>query len=358
MGNAWGKMFRVTTWGESHGPAIGAVLDGVPAQLPLCAADIQHDLDRRRAVGKYATQRHETDRVSILSGIYDGLTLGTPIMLLIPNSDAHSEDYHGWEKIYRPGHGDYTWEQKYGIRDPRGGGRCSARETVGRVAAGAVARKLLRLKAGVEILAWAEQIGRIKADVNRSAVSMELVEDSPWRCPDKAAEMAIRDELEKAASSGDSLGGTVGLVLRNVPAGWGEPICDKLNAMLAQALLSIPAVRGVEFGEGFAAASMRGSDHNDAFCQRDGAVRTLTNHCGGILGGISSGGEIYLRVAFKPTPTIAQTQRTVTREGEEVEFAFKGRHDVCFVPRAVPVVEAMAALVLADCYLLHRACRC
>ena len=358
MGNSLGRIFRVTTWGESHGPAVGALLDGVPARLPLCEADIQADLDRRRAAGPYATQRHEEDRVRILSGVYDGMTLGTPILLLIPNCQARSGDYKGWENLYRPSHGDYAWEMKYGIRDPRGGGRCSARETAARVAAGAVARKLLREMAGVEIVAWVEQIGRVKAKVNSLEVTSELVESSLWRCPDASVHEAIERELREAAAGGDSLGGTVGLSLRSVPTGWGEPVFEKLSALLAQAMMSVPAVKGVEIGAGFRASSQRGSEHNDAFACRGGKIRTLTNNSGGIQGGLSNGEEIYLRVAFKPAPTIAQTQRTVSRGGEEVNFAFEGRHDVCFVPRAAPITEAMAALVLADCCLLNRTSRC
>ena len=358
MGNTWGIAFRVTTWGESHGPAVGALLDGVPAQLPLSEADIQADLDRRRAAGPYSTGRREEDRVRILSGVYDGLTLGPPIMLRIPNKQARSSDYKGWENLYRPSHGDYTWEMKYGVRDPRGGGRCSARETAARVAAGAVARRLLRLKAGVEIIGWVEQIGRVKARVNSLEVTSELVENSPWRCPDASVSEALERELEEAASAGDTLGGVVGLSLRSVPAGWGEPVSDKLNALLARALMSVPAVKGVEIGEGFGAACKRGSEHNDAFAVRGNTVCTLTNRSGGILGGISSGEEIYLRVAFKPAPTVARTQHTVTRDGRETDYIFTGRHDVCFLPRAVPAAEAMAALVLADCWLLNRICRC
>ena len=359
MSSTFGRVFRVTTWGESHGPAIGAVVDGVPAGLPLAEADIQKDLDRRRPAELYATPRREDDIVQILSGVYRGLTLGSPIMLLVPNKQMRSGDYAGWENLYRPSHGDYTWEVKYGVRDPRGGGRCSARETVGRVAAGAVARKLLRVLAGVEIIAWVEQIGRVRAaELNSWEITPELVESNPWRCPDSSVHEAIERELRDAAASGDSLGGTVGLSLRSVPAGWGEPIFEKLSALLAQAMMSVPAVKGVEIGAGFRASSQRGSEHNDAFACRGGKIRTLTNNSGGIQGGLSNGEEIYLRVAFKPAPTIAQTQRTVSRGGEEVNYAFEGRHDVCFVPRAAPIAEAMAALVLADCCLLNRTCRC
>ena len=352
MSNTWGELFRVSTWGESHGPAVGALLDGVPSKLPLTEADIQADLDRRRSCGAYATPRREDDRVEILSGVYQGLTLGTPIMLLIPNKQARSQDYKGWEELYRPSHADYTWQAKYGIRDPRGGGRASARETVARVAAGAVARKLLRQRAGVEIVGWVEQIGRVKADVVSTEVAPDMVERSPWRCPDASVAEAMELELAEAAAGGDSLGGVVGLSLRHVPVGWGEPVFDRLNALLAKAMLSIPAVKGVEFGEGFAAALRRGSEHNDAFAMREGRVRTLTNRSGGIQGGISNGEEIYLRVAFKPTPTIALPQHTVSASGDDIEYAFNGRHDVCFVPRAVPVAEAMAALALADCCLM------
>lgn len=357
MSNTWGELFRVTTWGESHGVAVGAVVDGAPAGLELSEALIQEDLNWRRAGQAFTSARREEDQVQILSGVYQGRTLGTPIMLFVPNQQAHSADYRGWENLYRPSHGDYTWEKKYGRRDPRGGGRCSARETVGRVAAGAVARQLLRVACRVELVAWVDALGGIQAQVESARVSVAQVRAQALRCPDAAACAAMEKRLQEIAVAGDSLGGVVALSVRGVPVGWGEPVFGKLSARLAQALMSIPACQGVELGAGFGAAERRGSQNNDEFCLREGQIATRTNHSGGIQGGISNGAEIFLRVAFKPVPSIAQPQRTVNRQGEEVCYAFTGRHDVCFVPRAVAIVEAMAALTLADCYLLDRARR-
>ena len=357
MSNTFGELFRVTTWGESHGVAVGAVVDGVPAGLELSEALIQEDLDQRRASQFFSTPRQEEDRVQILSGVYEGLTLGTPIMLFVPNKQARSADYRGWENLYRPSHGDYTWEMKYGHRDPRGGGRSSARETVGRVAAGAVARQLLRVACGVEVVAWVQAVGGVQAHVDSAQVRAEQVREQALRCPDAEACAVMEKQLQDAAASGDSLGGVIALSARGVPAGWGEPVFGKVSAKLAQAMLSIPACQGMELGAGFTAASRRGSQNNDEFCLMQGKITTRTNNSGGIQGGISNGAEIFLRLAFKPVPSIAQPQRTVNRQGEEVSYAFTGRHDVCFLPRAVAIVEAMAALVLADCFLLDRAGR-
>ncbi len=357
MGNVMGHLFRVLTWGESHGEAVGAVLDGVPARLSLCTEDIQADLDRRcPAQSSFSSPRQESDRVSILSGVYEGLTLGTPIMLLVPNQQARSNDYCGWEHLYRPSHGDYTYQTKYGIRDPRGGGRGSARETVGRVAAGAVARQLLRQRCGVEVTAWVEALAGLTASIVPGEVSRVSVDSNELRCPAHPELLReMRQSLAQAKQEGDSVGGVVGVCARGVPCGWGEPVFAKLNARLAQALMSIPAAKGVEIGLGFAMASRRGSEVNDEWGLRQGQVRALSNNSGGIQGGISNGENIVARVAFKPVPTISKSQRTINDRGEEVEYSFKGRHDTCFVPRAVPIVEAMVALVLADCYLEQRA---
>jgi chorismate synthase len=356
MGNTFGHLFRVTTWGESHGPAIGAVVDGCPPLLDLAAADIQPDLDRR-APGQSAlvSQRKESDTVQILSGVYEGRTLGTPISLFIPNADARPDDYLELRDKYRPSHADYTYDAKYGFRDWRGGGRTSARETAGRVAAGAIARKLLKARYGVEVVAWVSKVHRISAECDVETVTREDVERTPIRCPDLAAAEQMIAAVEAARKAGNSLGGVVTCAARGCPPGWGEPVFDRLEADLAKALLSLPASKGFEIGSGFAGTDLTGLEHNDEFYMEGDRVRTFTNRSGGVQGGISNGETIYFRVAFKPTATVMRDQRTVTRWHEDTTIKGRGRHDPCVLPRAVPMVEAMALLVLADHALRHEA---
>jgi chorismate synthase len=354
VGNTWGRLFRVTTWGESHGAAIGAVIDGCPSRLPLSEADIQPDLDRR-APGQstLVTQRKETDTVKILSGVFDGVTLGTPISLEMPNLDMRSGDYREVQEKYRPSHADYTYDAKYGVRDWRGGGRTSARETAGRVAAGAVARKLLATRWNVTVVAWVSKVGTLRVDCDPEKVTRELVEATPIRCPDLSAAEKMIEAVEAIRKEGDSLGGTVTCAVRGVPAGWGEPVFDRLEADLAKAVMSLPASKGFEIGSGFAGTDLRGSEHNDAFYMEGGRVRTRTNRSGGVQGGISNGETIYFRVAFKPTATIMRDQSTVAVDHTETTIKGRGRHDPCVLPRAVPMVEAMTTLVLADHALIH-----
>ena len=356
MANTFGQLFRVTTWGESHGAAIGAVVDGCPARLPLGDVDIQPDLDRR-APGQSAlvTQRKESDTVRILSGVYEGLTLGTPISLEIHNQDMRSSDYGEMREKYRPSHADYTYDAKYGVRDWRGGGRTSARETAGRVAAGAIARKLLLLRHAVEIIAWVSSIGPISVDCDVEAVTRDQVEQTPIRCPDADRARQMIAAVEAIRKDGNSFGGTITCAIRRAPAGWGEPVFDRLEADLAKAMLSLPASKGFDIGSGFAGTLLTGRDHNDAFYMDGPRVRTRTNRSGGVQGGISNGETIYFRVAFKPTATIMTEQHTVNMRHEETTLSGRGRHDPCVLPRAVPVVEAMAALVLADHALRQQA---
>ena len=349
MSNSFGHLFRVTTWGESHGAAIGAIVDGCPPLLELSEADIQPDLDRR-APGQSAlvTQRKESDTVRILSGVFEGKTLGTPISLFIPNEDQRSGDYREVQEKYRPSHADYTYDAKYGIRDWRGGGRTSARETAGRVAAAAIARKLLRERAGVEIIAWVAKVGRIAADCDAETVTRAQVERTPIRCPEPATAAQMIAAVEAARKDGNSLGGVVACAVRGCPPGWGEPVFDRLEADLAKGMLSLPASKGFEIGSGFAGAELSGSEHNDPFYMEGARVRTRTNRSGGVQGGISNGETICFRVAFKPTATIMREQETVSVRHEATTIAGRGRHDPCVLPRAAPMVEAMAALVLAD----------
>ena len=357
MANTFGQLFRVTTFGESHGGGIGVVIDGCPPRIDISEADIQRELDRRRpGQSKITTQRKEEDRCEILSGVFEGQTLGTPIAILIRNKDARPEDYLPLATSFRPSHADYSYQAKYGIRNWQGGGRASARETIGRVAAGAIARKVLRtLYPKIDIVGYVKQIHDLMATVERSKVQIEDVDANMVRCPDSAVAKKMIALIEKTREEGDSLGGTIECVVRNAPAGLGEPVFDKLEADLAKAMLSLPATKGFEIGSGFAAVKMRGSQHNDEFEMRQNRVHTSTNYSGGIQGGISNGEEIYFRVAFKPTATIAREQKTVTASGEETKIAAGGRHDPCVLPRAVPMVEAMAALVLCDHALRQRA---
>ena len=349
MGNTFGQLFRVTTWGESHGAAIGAVVDGCPPLLPLSEADIQPDLDRR-APGQSAlvTQRKESDTVRILSGVFEGRTLGTPISLSIPNEDMRPGDYREVREKYRPSHADYTYEAKYGIRDWRGGGRTSARETAGRVAAGAIARKLLAVRWDVTIVAWVSQVATLSVECDIEKVTREQVEATPIRCPDIETAERMIAAVEAVRKEGDSLGGIVTCAIRGCPPGWGEPVFDRLEADLAKAMLSLPASKGFEIGTGFAGTDLRGSAHNDEFYMEGGRIRTRTNRSGGVQGGITNGETVYFRVAFKPTATIMREQHTVSVAHEDTTIKGRGRHDPCVLPRAVPMVEAMATLVLAD----------
>ena len=356
MANTFGQLFRVTTWGESHGAAVGAVIDGCPPHLPISEADIQPDLDRR-APGQSAlvTQRKESDTVRVLSGVYGGVTLGTPISLSVANEDMRSGDYREMEEKYRPSHADYTYDAKYGVRDWRGGGRTSARETVGRVAAGAVARKLLAIRHGVEIVAWVSSVGRITASCDVEAVTRQDVEATPVRCPDLSIAAEMIAAIEAIRKEGNSLGGSVTCAVRGCPPGWGEPVFDRLEADLGKAVLSLPASKGFEIGSGFAGTLMTGREHNDEFYMAGDRVRTRTNRSGGVQGGITNGETIYFRVAFKPTATIMSEQNTVNVRHEDTTLTGRGRHDPCVLPRAVPMVEAMVALVLADHALRHDA---
>ena len=373
MSNIFGKIFRITTWGESHGKAIGVVIDGCPVGLKLSESDIQHELDRRRpGQSKITTARQEQDRAEILSGVFQGMTLGTPISILIKNQDARLQDYEKLKDVYRPGHADYTWEAKYGIRDWRGGGRASGRETVGRVAGGAVARKILS-QVGVEIVGYVKQIGIVKCQMSKSKCQInskiqmsnfrEQIDKSIVRCPDASVSEQMIKLIEKVRREGDSVGGVIEIIAIGVPVGLGEPVFDKLSADLAKGLMSIPGVKGVEIGSGFECCEMRGSEHNDKFKVPASSagrrpskfkVITETNNAGGILGGISNGMPIVARIAVKPTSSIVKEQGTVDKNGRSVKIKIIGRHDPCLCPRVVPVAEAMMALVLADYYLISR----
>jgi len=357
MGNSFGQLFRITTWGESHGGGVGVVIDGCPPRISLTDADIQRELDRRRpGQSAITTPRDEADRCQILSGVFEDQTLGTPISILVMNKDARPEAYAEMKSTYRPSHADFTYEAKYGIRNWQGGGRASARETIGRVAAGAIARKVLAtLFPRFELMAYVTDVYDVVAEIDPGDVTLEQIEATPVRCPHPVAAEKMIAAIEKARADGDSLGGTIACVARGIPAGLGEPVFDKLEADLARAMLSLPASKGFEIGSGFAGTQMRGSEHNDAFELRDGSVHTTTNRSGGVQGGISNGENILFRVAFKPTSTIAREQKTVTAAGEETTLAARGRHDPCVLPRAVPIVEAMAALVLCDHALRQRA---
>jgi chorismate synthase len=353
-GNTFGQLFRLTTWGESHGPAVGCVVDGCPAGLPLTEADVQRELDRRRVgQSRVSSARQEADTVQILSGVFEGSTTGTPIGMLVWNTDAKPGHYAEIKDLYRPGHADYTLEAKYGFRDWRGGGRASARETVGRVAGGAVARLLLA-RAGVQVIGWTAQLGDLRAQV----FDEEQIERNIMRCPDAAVAEEMVARVDAARHDLDSLGGVVEVRARGVPPGLGEPVFDKLDAAIAYAMMSIPAVKGVEIGDGFAAALARGSQNNDPFVRHtDGRIGTSSNHAGGILGGISNGEEIVVRIAAKPPASIARPQPTVDRSGAPATIEVHGRHDPTVLPRLVPVAEAMLALVLADHLLRQRMAR-
>jgi len=377
MSNTFGKLFRITTWGESHGKAVGVVIDGCPAGLLLSEPDIQKELDRRRPCqSKLTTARQELDKAEVLSGVFRGKTTGAPISILVSNKDVRSRDYSALKNIYRPGHADFTWEAKYGLRDWRGGGRASGRETVGRVAAGAVAKKILS-QIGVEVIGYVKQVGDIMLSISnfKFLISNQIpnpksqiikfkqrVEKSIVRCPDQPVSKKMVELIEQARKDGDSVGGAVEMIALGVPAGWGEPVFDKLSANLAKGLMSIPGVKGVEIGSGFACVKMRGSEHNDQFKVQSSKfkvdkIKTKTNNAGGILGGISNGMPIVARIAVKPTSSIAKEQETIDARGRRQTIKIKGRHDPCICPRIVPVAEAMMALVLVDCYFYSRLSR-
>jgi chorismate synthase len=357
MSSTFGTLFRVTTYGESHCKGVGAVVDGCPPNLELREADIQRQLDRRRpGQSRMTTDRQEADQVSILSGVENDRTLGTPLALFVPNRDQRPGDYAEMAQVPRPSHADYTYQMKYGIRAASGGGRASARETIGRVAGGAIAEKVLRERYGTDIVAWVSAVADIQAaPVDMQTITRETVDGTIVRCPDPEAAATMASAIQAARDTQDSLGGVITCVCRNVPAGLGEPIFDKLEALLAHAMLSIPATKGFEIGSGFAGTRMRGSRHNDAFVQKGERLGTRTNYSGGIQGGISNGEPIYFRVAFKPPATIAMEQATADFSGQDRVLAAKGRHDPCVVPRAIPIVEAMAALVLLDSALRQTA---
>ena len=359
MGSTFGKLFQIATFGESHGAGIGVVIDGCPSMLPLATEEIQRELDRRRpGQSDLSTPRNEGDRVEILSGVYQGKTTGTPIALLVRNTDQRPQAYDKLRELFRPSHADFTYTAKYGFRNPEGGGRASARETIGRVAAGAVAKKLLAaLCPELAFSCFVESVAEIEMPQSEEFFPQEKIENTPVRCPDADVAARMAERIKAARANGDSVGGTIRCRIRGVPAGLGEPVFDRLEADLAKAMLCIPATKGFEIGSGFAGTRMTGSQHNDAFELRDGKIRTATNRSGGVQGGISDGEEINFRVAFKPTPTIAKTQRSVNAAGEPCEVVGHGRHDPCVLPRAVPIVEAMAALVLADHVLRQRAAR-
>jgi chorismate synthase len=358
MGNSFGRLFRISTFGESHGPAIGTIIDGCPAGLPLDEGQLQLELDRRRpGQSRLTTQRQEADRVEVLSGVFEGKTTGQPIALLIRNQDQRSKDYSHIAGSYRPSHADYTYQAKWGLRDYRGGGRSSARETAARVAAGAVAKQLLQ-HWGMQVQAWVSAVGELQLETPYQELDLSLTDTNPVRCPDPAMAERMAEYIDSVRKERDTVGGIVSALISGAPAGLGEPAFGKLHAELGAAMLGINAVKGFEYGSGFAGVQQRGSQHNDLFyTDADGQVRTHTNRSGGIQGGISNGEPIYFRVAFKPVATIMQDQESINEQGEAVTVSGKGRHDPCVVPRAVPIVEAMAALVMADAFLLQRAAR-
>ena len=356
MSNSFGQIFRITTFGESHGPAIGAILDGCPAGIVVDEDFLQQEMDRRRpGQSRITTQRQEGDRVRILSGVFEGKTTGTPIALVIENEDQRSKDYGHIAQSFRPSHADYTYETKYGVRDYRGGGRSSARETAARVAAGAIAKLFLKQQ-GISIQAFVSRVGTIQAPPY-TELDLSKTEDNIVRCPHEETASRMIALIDEVRLSRDTIGGIVTGVIKGAPAGLGEPVFGKLHALLGSAMLSINAVKGFAYGSGFDGVSKRGSEHNDEFYTEGDRVRTRTNHSGGVQGGISNGEDIYFNVAFKPVATIMQDQQSVDKDGNAVTVSGKGRHDPCVVPRAVPIVEAMAALVIADCTLLARSAR-
>lgn len=352
--NTFGRIFRLTSFGESHGRGIGGIIDGCPPGVEIDLNYIQHELSRRRpGQSKITTQRMEPDQVEFLSGIFEGKTQGTPIAFVIWNKDQHSNDYNDLKNIFRPSHADYTYQKKYGTRDYRGGGRSSARETIARVVAGAIARLILK-KAGVAIKAYVSQVGEIYLDKSYQELDLSKIDDNIVRCPDAETAELMISRIEEAGRNHDTVGGVISGLVTGVPAGWGEPVFNKLHADLGFGMLGINAVKGFEYGSGFSGTRLTGSQHNDIFIKGEEGIRTSTNHSGGIQGGISNGEDIYFRVAFKPIATLLKEQQTVDSESNEVTINPKGRHDPCVLPRAVPIVEAMAALVLADHYLMQQ----
>jgi chorismate synthase len=355
MGNSFGRLFRLTTFGESHGKALGAIVEGCPAGLELDEEKIRQEMQRRKpGQSKITTQRKEEDEIEILSGVFEGKTTGTPIGIVIQNADQKSKDYSHIADKFRPSHADYTYFEKYGIRDYRGGGRSSARETAARVAGGAIAKQFLAAK-GVKIQAFVSQVGDLTLEKSYQELNLDLAEDNIVRCPDPEMAEKMINLIDSVRLDRDTIGGVITCVIKNCPPGLGEPVFDRLHAELGKAMLSINAVKGFEYGSGFDGVKMRGSQHNDTFVKEGEQVHTLTNHSGGIQGGISNGEDIYFRVAFKPVATIMQDQESLNEAGETVTVSGKGRHDPCVVPRAVPIVEAMAALVIADYLLLSKA---
>lgn len=356
-GNTFGRIFKFISFGESHGPGVGAVIEGIPAGFELDIDTIQNQLKRRRpGQSAITTARNETDNFQILSGLYEGKTLGSPLCIFIANRDQKPEDYDALTTVYRPGHADFTYDAKYGHRDPRGGGRSSARVTAGWVAAGAIAEQLLQKELPIEIAAWVCRISNIEMAGDNTQWTRKEIDQTLVRCPDKSTAAMMQTAIEKAKTEGDSLGGIITCVIRNCPAGIGEPVFDKLQARLAQAMLSINAVKGVEFGMGFDSAKMQGSAFNDIFAtDENGDITTSSNHSGGIQGGISNGNDIIFRVAFRPTSTIAKNQNTVNEAGDTAVISGQGRHDPCVLPRAVPIVEAMTAATMYDLWLAHKA---
>ena len=354
--NTFGKLYKITTWGESHGDAVGVTIDGCPPGINITNEDIQFELNRRKpGQSEITTQRKESDLAEILSGTFEGKTLGSPIHISVINNDAKSKDYDSLKDLYRPSHADYTYDIKYGIRNWKGGGRASARETIGRVAAGAIEKKILKQKFDIDIVGYVKSIQNLTATVDTDTVTISDVEQNIARCPDINIANKMIDKIKEVRKNGDSLGGVVELVCRNVPPGLGEPVFDKLEADLGKAVLSLPACKGFEVGSGFSGTLMLGSEHNDEFYNDSGTIRTKTNNSGGIQGGISNGENIILKAAFKPTGTIIKQQNTVTNTGKEIEFGGRGRHDPCVLPRAVPMVESMVAIVLIDHALRHNA---
>jgi len=353
-GNTFGNIFRLTTFGESHGPAIGGIIDGCPAGMEIDLTFIQSELDRRRpGQSDLTTSRDEKDNVEILSGIFEGKSTGTPIAFIIYNKDQKPKDYNQLKELYRPSHADFTYDKKYGFRDHRGGGRSSARETAARVVGGALAKLLLNSQ-GIDIKTYVSQIGNIGIEQDYQSLNLETTEKSPVRCPDENVSKKMIKLIEQLKDEGDSTGGVVKCIIQGLKPGFGEPVFDKLQADLAKAMLSINAVKGFDYGSGFKSSSMKGSEHNDAFVKDGQKITTATNFSGGIQGGISNGQDIYFNVAFKPVATIMQDQETIDKKGDSQTIKGEGRHDVCIVPRAVPIVEAMAALVITDHYLRNK----
>jgi chorismate synthase len=355
MSSTYGKIFKISTFGESHGKAIGVVIDGCPAGVVFDENFIQSELDRRKpGQSRITTQRKEADEFQVLSGVFEGKTTGTPIALMIHNEDQRSKDYGHIAEKYRPSHADFTYQEKYGVRDYRGGGRSSARETAARVAAGALAKKILN-SLNISVLAYVSQVGKLKLDKVYYELDLSKTEDNAVRCPDPEMAQTMFEFIDETRKKGDSIGGVITCVIKGVPVGWGEPVFDKLHAELGKAMLGINAVKGFEYGSGFSGVELFGSEHNDEFYKDEtGKIRTKTNHSGGVQGGISNGEDIYFKVAFKPVATIMQDQESVDIYGEPAVVSGKGRHDPCVLPRAVPIVEAMAALVLVDMYLRNK----